>query len=82
MNQVFRAQEFLPVKHDGQCENCKQRQGSINWVGEGGALAYSHGMSSWWCEFCATEAQLAHAKKVAADIPDLERRLNELRDAR
>lgn len=60
------------------CKNCGVRPATIEWVGEGGALASVHGMGVPWCEVCATEAQLAHARHMASIIPELEQRLAEL----
>lgn len=60
------------------CVNCKIRESTLDWVGEGGALAYVHGMSQPWCDRCAVEAQLAYVRKQAEQIPVLERRLKEL----
>lgn len=61
-----------------QCVNCRTRPAAVNWVGGGGALAYVHGMSVRWCDYCATSAQLSYAKDLAAEIPALERKLQEL----
>jgi hypothetical protein len=61
------------------CANCKERVATLDWVGEGGTLAYAHGLYVRWCQQCATEAQLVHARAMAADIPALERRLTELK---
>jgi hypothetical protein len=60
---------------DGWCANCGIRQATLNWVGEGGVLAYAHGLASRWCERCVVAAQLEHARKLAASIPDLAVRL-------
>lgn len=63
---------------DGRCANCQTRPATVNWTGDAGTLAYSHGLYARWCERCATEAQLAHARKMAALIPELEKKLAEL----
>ena len=57
------------------CANCQSRPAEIDWVGEGGTLAWVHGMFSRWCLRCATEAQLKHARETAARIPELEQKL-------
>jgi hypothetical protein len=62
----------------GLCANCGKRPATIDWVGNGGALAISHGVYERWCEVCALTAQLEHAQKMAGRIPDLERRLAEV----
>lgn len=63
------------------CANCKTRDATVNWVAEGGALAFTHGMFARWCLICATTAQLEYARKQAADIPRLEQKLATLVDA-
>ena len=66
------------VRASSSCQKCRKREGTHNWVGEGGVLAMTHGMSQRWCEYCVVEAQLAHARKLSALIPALESRLLEL----
>lgn len=60
------------------CENCGERNATMEWVGEGGALAWSHGWSSNWCELCCVREQLAYAVKQAERIPELEEELERL----
>lgn len=66
-----------------RCANCQMPPPGgtelHRWVGEGGALALSHGMYSWWCDVCTTAAQLDHARTRAALIPEMEERLADLR---
>jgi hypothetical protein len=62
----------------GKCVNCKERPATLDWVGDGGVLAYTHGMSVRWCEVCATRAQLEHAQAAAQRIPELETKLRTL----
>ena len=62
-----------------KCQHCKQREATVKWVGEGGTIAFVHGCYENWCEVCALEAQLAHAKERAAEIPEMERQLAELK---
>ena len=57
------------------CENCGIRPGTVQWVGEGGMLAVTHGWYSMWCERCVLEAQLAYARRRAAEIPELTKKL-------
>ncbi len=59
------------------CQNCQQREATETWVDDGGVFAYAHGMSQRWCLRCVLTAQLEHARKMAAQIPDLERQLAE-----
>lgn len=61
------------------CANCKTREGSLTWVGEGGAWAYIHGGGALWCEQCVLEAQVEYAEKIAALLPERKRRLIELK---
>jgi hypothetical protein len=61
------------------CQNCGKRPATENWVGEGGTLAYVHGHYQRWCERCCIEAQLDNARKAAERIPELEKRLEELK---
>ena len=61
------------------CDNCHQREGTLPWVGDGGALAMIHGMARMWCEHCVLEAQIAHAEQCAADLPALRDQLAALR---
>jgi hypothetical protein len=60
------------VKQWGNCARCSDRPGTVRW---GDALAFTHGGGQWWCERCATEVQLEHARERAAVIPELEQRL-------
>ena len=61
------------------CENCKQREATKHWVREGGTLAYIYEMYLNWCDLCVAEAMLAYASKVAASIPQLQERVNQLK---
>ncbi len=61
-----------------KCEKCGGgREGTVTWVGEGGWMECAHGMSAQWCLRCVRTAQLAHARKMQAQIPALERDLAE-----
>lgn len=62
------------------CQNCGQRPGTEKWVGNGGVMDLVHGMYSMRCKICVLKAQLEHAYKTAAGIPDLEKELSELED--
>jgi hypothetical protein len=69
---------YDPFRVSGICEACRVREAAVKWVGEGGSLALTHGMAQNWCEICALEAILIHARKMAAKIPGYEARLAEL----
>jgi len=57
------------------CARCGKHPAIVRWVGQGGFLAYTHGMYSWWCPCCADREQLKYARKLARRIPKLERQL-------
>ena len=60
---------------DGRCERCGIRQGTQDWVGDGGALAAVHGFSSRYCEQCVLECQIDYAEEAAARLPGLKKKL-------
>ena len=62
-------------KPDGQtCSRCNKRPATAWWTDEG-IVAAVHGMFTPRCERCCIEAQLEHAKRLAASIPELEAKL-------
>ncbi len=63
------------------CQKCNQKPGTETWCAEG-VMAFVHGMSQQWCKWCVNDEQLAFARKVAATIPELERRHAELSTSR
>ena len=66
------------MKKKELCQNCRKREATVDWIGDGGTLAFSHGMYQRWCEYCCTDKQLQHAKKLASMIPELEQKLKTL----
>lgn len=75
---IFNAQ-IPPFDYgDGTCQNCKQRPATENWTGGGGVMAFVHGIYQRWCEVCCVTAQLEHAQAQAAQVPELEARLQRL----
>jgi hypothetical protein len=62
-------------KPHGKCQNCNERDATQTWVGEGGVMAWTHGMYQYWCELCCTQAQLKYAEEAAARIPELKEKL-------
>lgn len=61
------------------CAKCGLCPGTEIWVGEGGTLAYVHGIyTPHWCLICVTTEQLLHAQKVAATVPELQKKLQTL----
>lgn len=67
------------------CKNCGRLGTTAHpvgiWAGDGGSLAYSHGLYTYWCELCMKQAQLAHAEKCAESIAGLKARIRELDSA-
>jgi hypothetical protein len=61
----------------GPCVTCGQ-PATTDWVGEGGVLAWTHGMSSPRCKRCCLVDQIAYARKVVARLPELEAELREI----
>lgn len=55
-----------------KCEHCNEHEATGKWLGEGSILDYAHGRYQEWCECCMVKAQLDHARKLAARIPELE----------
>jgi hypothetical protein len=60
------------------CANCREREGTIKWLGEGDALALVNGMYAMWCEPCVLSAQIDHAQKSVARLGELQAKLNDL----
>jgi len=63
------------------CANCNKHQGTEIWVGNGGIMAYSHGMYVYWCRCCVLDANLKYAKRQAKLIPAMEARKKRLKTA-
>jgi hypothetical protein len=61
------------------CANCNKRSGTVNWAGEGGALAAVHGLTVKWCKACVLEAQIDYAEKAAERLPRLRAELQKAR---
>ena len=53
------------------CDNCGEREGTVEWGGAEPTFAFTHGFMVKWCEICVATAQLDHAEKCAASIPKL-----------
>jgi len=60
-----------------KCEKCGRRQATIKWVGEGGIMAFVHGMYHDWCEKCALEAKIKYAEEHQGDLQKLRKELKE-----
>jgi hypothetical protein len=55
----------------GICQKCGERPATETWAA-GGVMAAIHGGYQYWCKRCCLVEQLAHARKMAAQIPELE----------
>lgn len=53
------------------CENCKKHEATINWVGVGSILDFSHGNYDLWCKCCALKAQIKDAKRQIKSLKKL-----------
>ena len=74
--EIISLNKYTAIKKSGVCENCRLRPATLDWYGEGGALAFTHGFFERWCELCATEYQIEFAER---QIRDCTERLPELR---
>lgn len=70
--------EYPPDDEDVLCENCETRPATETWVGDGGALALSHGLSSRWCKRCCLVAQIEYANGIIERLPNTKRQLAEI----
>ena len=59
------------------CFKCGKHKASLRWVGDGGFMAFSHGMWQPCCDCCAAQMVLDYAKERASKIPELEKELTE-----
>lgn len=57
------------------CFKCGKHKASVRWVGDGGFMAFTHGMWEPCCECCAARMVLEYAKERASKIPELEKEL-------
>jgi len=57
------------------CQHCGKRPATESWIGEGGVLAMTHGMSQAWCKLCCLQEQILYAKKIIKNFPKLKREL-------
>ena len=63
-----------------KCQKCGNREGTEIWC-EYGVLGWTHGMGQHWCEICVLEEQLEFARKAVERIPEMTKRLEELKRA-
>lgn len=59
------------------CQNCGKRPSTQNFATD--ATAFAHGWVQRWCDICALEAQIKHAKERARKLPGMERKLARLK---
>ena len=69
------------IKKGTMCENCGEREATSWWIGHGSLMDFAHGAGEPWCEQCIVEAQLEYARMQAERIPELERKLAELKSS-
>jgi hypothetical protein len=69
------------VSDEALCANCGKNPGTLDWVGDGGVLALTHGWVAKWCEPCCLKVQIKHAEERAAELPKMRARLAELEPA-
>ncbi len=64
------------------CQNCGEREAESQWAGEHrcGLCAARMGYDKlpWWCERCMLESQIAYHERLAAKLPELRSRLEEI----
>lgn len=58
------------------CRFCKTRPATLHF---GDMLSFTHGGDESCCTLCAAEMQLTHAQERAALIPELEKKVAQLR---
>jgi len=63
-----------------KCQHCHKRKATINYVSKGCFLDFAHAFYQRLCKKCVIRAQLKHAKKVAQNIPKLEKELRKLNE--
>jgi hypothetical protein len=61
----------------GKCYICLKRDATVAF---GDSLFHTHFSHKNACEYCVTEKQLEHARERAAALPELERKMQELKD--
>ena len=70
---------FTPIPEGTICSNCKKRLATIKWTGYASSMEINHGaLIEYWCKICASQAQIECRKEQAAQIPALEKELEEL----
>jgi hypothetical protein len=52
-----------------KCANCKIREATEKWVGQGSIMDYTHGNYQMWCKKCIARAQLTYARKQLRKLP-------------
>ena len=75
--QEMPGEERKIMKPAGRCQNCLTYPATEVWSPEGTIAAF-HGLYQYWCKKCVLTKQLTHARKIAANIPQLEKELKNL----
>ena len=58
----------MKIKINDKCEKCHNHEGTEQWIGEGGILAFTHGMYQMWCVCCCLKAQIKFAMKQIKNL--------------
>ncbi len=63
-----------------KCDNCHEREAKGLWGGTLDGINVARMMSTLpsWCELCMVRAQVEHMSKIAAELPERQKRLAEL----
>lgn len=68
-----------------KCANCGyETDDLVTWLGESSTFEYARnpGYFPKWCRLCTLPVQIAHAEKMAAELPRLKAQLAEVEAAR
>jgi hypothetical protein len=65
--------QFTP---NGNCTNCLSHKATILWTASDFEMV--HGQYTFWCECCATKAQIEHIEKAMIQLPELKAKLKKI----
>jgi hypothetical protein len=75
-DEEYEVENPFQIPENTICAKCSERA-ATEWWSPDGVMAVVHGMCAAWCLACCLTEQLAHARKVADKIPQLEAELAE-----
>lgn len=52
------------------CQNCGEREATVNWLGHGSSMDFIHGNYQRWCEVCALKAQIEYQTQELKELPE------------